>query len=382
MSLAENPRTPFALFRRAVLVALATRGWVFLVLAGGAQFFAGGAPRSIDAWHGLLSRADAGWYHDLARYGYKFEEIAPRDAPGTSNLAFSPAYPWLMKNVARLTRADPFWTGVVLSNVMFLAAAPLLAAWLTGRGVSERTALFAVAGLGLAPAAIAFSSVFTESQFVLLTVLACWALDRERYWLAGFAAALLSATRPNGVFLVVYFAVWFLARHRTACLAAAWREPRELLPLALAPLGLFAHQAWCFQMTGDAYAVAHTVEAGWLRVAFQPVWKNFAGGFSGGGWRDRVWLGCVVLALFSLWPLVRRRWWDAAAFTLFMALFFLSNLPFSSLHRYVTALVPVWAGMALWCERPRWLSWVWLAVLGAALAAWGVAWATLEMIAV
>jgi Gpi18-like mannosyltransferase len=97
-----------------------------------------------------------------------------------------------------------------------------------------RVAGLTVALLAFAPMAFTFSAVYTEGLFLLITAGAFLAARTDRWALAGALAMAASATRPNGLLLVVPLAL--LALHQGAGRRAGW--------LALAPLGVIAFSVY------------------------------------------------------------------------------------------------------------------------------------------
>src|SRR5262249_41003882 len=73
---------------------------------------------------------DAGWYYQIARYGYRFVENGPPvgfDKPG--KIAYFPLYPLLMGSIGRLfghTAADFYLAGILVSWTAFALAMVVL----------------------------------------------------------------------------------------------------------------------------------------------------------------------------------------------------------------------------------------------------------------
>lgn len=216
---------PFALSRLLLLFV----GWSARLFPGVADNpLAPGTPspaRLLEIW----TRWDAFWYLRLIREGYT---LPPQ---GFSPTAFFPLYPAIVKYVA-------FWvgpggyaetavliTGVILSNLFFLAALLLLfrlTRLKTGDGVvAYRAALYAC----VAPFSLIFSSFYPEALFLLLTVGAFYAAERGRWGWVALAAFLAALTRSTGVLLalpllLIWWGQWLRdgakARHALAPLAA------------------------------------------------------------------------------------------------------------------------------------------------------------------
>jgi hypothetical protein len=267
----------------------------------------------------------------------------------------SPATVWLFKAVTGL---PTLIAGFLLSNG-FVAAAALLSRPLFG-GNNRAYWLF-VLTLLVGPFSFFFSTLYSESLFILLTVAVLVALQRSNYLAAGIAGALLSATRPTGVLIV--FAILtqiFLDHRRAGGSFAAFprrviRDPEAMLALFVAPLGLFAYMAYLHLHVGDALAFAR-VQVGWGRELDNPIdtlLRVFAGELSV-NYRSLVdysWAFAALVGLaLSVALVVRGR----IAAGVFCALCITVSLAtgITSMVRFVAGLVPL--GMAVTELAAKW----------------------------
>ena len=110
-----------------------------------------------------FTRYDSGWYYGIAARGYQWVE------GGRNNLAFFPAYPWLMGVVGRLlggTQADFYFAGIVVSWVSSVAAAGFVYA--TARlDLPPDRAWDAALLTFVFPFAFFFGVVYSEALFLL-----------------------------------------------------------------------------------------------------------------------------------------------------------------------------------------------------------------------
>jgi len=178
---------------------------------------------------------DAGWYLRIAGNGSQmgYSRYTAEAHHHFSAFAFFPLYPLLVRAAAVLVPgaldsipvsggggtppASLVLAGLVVANLAFvlaLIALYLLAESRAGPGAARRTVLL----LCLFPTTIFFSAPYSESLFFLWLVLFFLCLDRRRWWLAGLCGLLASATRSNGVFLVIPY------------LVAAWQDPHPQGP--------------------------------------------------------------------------------------------------------------------------------------------------------
>jgi hypothetical protein len=215
-----------------------------------------GAPEASDTLSGLLltpaTRWDAGWYLSIALNGY-------HDVPGYksgASTAFFPLYPLFIRAVGEpidalgLPRDYSFkLAGLFVSLAAFIVALYLLHR-LTELELGPRAADNAVALLALFPMSLYFSAIYPESLFLALSVGCLYSARRGWWWRAAALGALASATRSQGLLLLLPLAIMLWYRPRTdrypvspqpASVGARYRpNARAAASLLLVPLGLVA----------------------------------------------------------------------------------------------------------------------------------------------
>jgi hypothetical protein len=300
-----------------------------------------------------LERWDGLWYLRIATAGY-------RETDGSA--AFFPLYPLLVRAAAPLLGGHPLAAALVLSHGATLAALLLLHRTVAadfGEGPARRAVLY----LALFPTSFFLYAPYAES-LLLLTSIAAMSFARQHRWaLAGGAAALASATKAAGLVLLLPLAV--------EALGALRRRPRErrfaaLLPplaaVAAAPLGAGLYLLyWHLRFAAALAPVAQ--QALWLRTPTWPwdtlqdatvaAWASM--GTFPGGYHLIDWLiVCPMLAL-ALWatprlPLPQRLYvWGGLLPPL---VFVFPGRPLMSLPRFLLALWPLFAALALLVVRP------------------------------
>jgi hypothetical protein len=349
------------------LLGTALRYGAFLLVRGG----------DFSSFLDAMCQFDCGWYRGLALNGYA-TEIATSNWAGQTNWAFFPAYPLLAGTVTRLTGFSWTLAAGLVSTVALLAAAALSAPVFG----SNRRAFWLFAFLLLVgPFGWFATATYSESLFILLTVLGFLALHRSGYVAAGFWGALLSATRVTGVLFAVAIAVQAAVDYRRS--GTSWQElPRRLLTdrrlwlsLLLVPLGLLAYMVYLRFTVGDGLAFAR-IQQTWFRSLQNPfaVWW----GVVSNGWPFKPGWGLLnTLALFvalATWLIIGM----ARAGRVAMAAFCLAALLLSvgsglgSSLRFIGGLAPVTIFLAEALASRRWLTWATIPVglvLGAAFAA-------------
>ena len=295
-----------------------------------------------NGWSSLACRWDCIWYLSIAEKGYS--PLAFEVDPNQTNFAFFPLYPLLVRLAAPLFAGNAIAAAIVLSNTCAFAALLYIFRYARLVGLDRGTALLAVALLCSLPQTFTFSVVLSEGLFLLLLAAATYHLRAGQYLAAGIAAALLSATRAPGILFVLLAAAWLIGQVGVANLLRPWRRPDLLVPLALAPLGLFVFWAYCFTSTGDAFAQVSTARHGW-DWAFSPPWTNLPIMFRSGGVPLLVASSGLVAMACSL-LLLRMGLLPEFVYCAGSILLVLSGEGTSSVFRYWLVLFPIWIAVA------------------------------------
>jgi len=352
-------------YARILLIFLASR--LMLTVIGVLTLANFGDPPTQDHWldwdklpH-LYARWDSNWYLSIIDSGYSRVEVA--EQAGATNFAFFPLYPLLVIAAQKMWGVSAITAGVLVSNLAFIAALLLIFEYVQAIRLSRRVGIMAVLLLCFVPQGFIFSALYTESTFLLLLVAAMYALRHRFYLISGLCAALLSATRANGVFFVVFAAIWLLRQHGLRPLLYPWRHPEPLLPIALAPLGLVIFWWFCFLTTGDAFAQASTAWHGWGWQTDLP-WRNLANHLSSTNLNAQFW-AISSLVVFSLsFTLLRLKLYEEFIFCLSIMLLYWSGVLPNSLLRYSIVLFPVFIGISSALENHPFLFWLWLSLCG------------------
>jgi len=153
-------------------------------------------PLHAEVLHGLLKRVLEPWAH---WDGVWFIRIAA-DGYGAhaQSQAFFPLYALLVRGVALLTGHYYVVAGLVVSLVCYAGAMVVLFR-LARELLGPRVALWSVVFISFFPTALFFQAVYSESLFLLLTLLSFWWARRGRWALAGVAGLLAVLTRSTNV---------------------------------------------------------------------------------------------------------------------------------------------------------------------------------------
>jgi len=291
-------------------------------------------------WHNAvdgMARWDAGWFVRIADEGYGTDD---------ASAAFFPGYPTLIHVVDVILPLGALGSALLVSNAAFFAALLVLYR-LTTLEYDEATARRAIVLLACFPTSFFFLAPYSESLFLLLTLL-CFLAARTGRWVAvvatGFAAA---ATRSVGIALTpALLPVALHDERRRRAMAAC------LAPL-LAPL---LYGLWWYRQVGNAMEPLRA-QGSWHRTLQIPiVTLGHALSFGLKGLSDptgRYWTSDLVLSLLILVPLIL--WWRVLrppylVFVLLGVLIPLSyplpGRPLLSLPRFLVVLFPAFWTMA------------------------------------
>lgn len=263
--------------------------------------------RALGSW-------DGGWYVRIAELGYP--QSAGFGKP-RADFAFFPLFPLSIRTVSNLTGLSPTVSGIVLSMLFGAVATALL--WLLARNLGGADmADRAVALFSFFPGSIVLSMAYAESMMIALALVCLLALFARRWEVAGLAAGLATATRPNAVAL---------------CFCCAWaagvavrkrREWRALVAPALSVTGVLAFFGFLWARTGNAFLWFDVQRRTWSeRVdfgagSFRRLQNALADPFDLHQPRDMnalvatLGLFFVVFALYALW-----RWRPPAILTVY-----------------------------------------------------------------
>jgi hypothetical protein len=233
-----------------------------------------------DALH-VFANWDGKWYLSIVQRGYAYDATKP------SNVAFFPAYPLLAWGVARATGVGPVVSLLIISHASLIAAFVLTLAYVRVRFPDDKRELgeYVLLSLGLFPTALFFRMAYSESLFVLLSVLCLYGMERR--WSLLIVAALVglaTAARPVGLALLPPFVlhVW----HRSASgkqfgIRLAWLLPLSVWGIA----GYIGYQWLAFgeplafmktQANWRVYRPSSLSEKAIALATLKPIWGIFS----------------------------------------------------------------------------------------------------------
>ena len=206
---------------------LITRFAIFLITYYGLTMFKPGAGVFPDnLWLEGFTRWDGEHYVNLALNGYF-----------TGGTPWFPVYPFLIRIFSYLF-GDPYFAGIIVSNLSFLAALIYLYKLVKlkyGEESSWRTILY----LAVFPTTFFFCSVLSESTFLMLSVMAFYYAEKGKWCWSGFCGFLCVLTRSMGILITLPLLLIYLARKKFDLK----QIKIDILPLLLIPLGVLVFMA-------------------------------------------------------------------------------------------------------------------------------------------
>ena len=259
----------------AGLIFILTRLIALLGAYPGVTSLIAAEPQRNKGWLAELALMwDAAWYAGIAQNSYSHDA----SAPGGTNVAFAPLYPFLMKAISVVlkwitlgwnwgneTYGSLIAAGLLVSNVSFFVALALLIRLLSPRLGRSGAALVAL-GLASLPISFFFSAIYTEGLFLAM-VLGAFAVARSDWdhkWLcAGLLGMLAALDKFAGLLLFPTLAVEYMSQ-----VGWQWRKIRlDSIWLALTPLGTAMYVGYLWWRFGTPLVLSSSMAKGWNHKA-------------------------------------------------------------------------------------------------------------------
>jgi hypothetical protein len=334
---------------RSKFLAFVTCSWLLLVVI----IFALAQKLFNDVWPlgQTFIRWDAGWYYSIAEGGYYTGYLH-----GQANQVFFPLYPILIAIVQRCTHLPAVAVGVSMSLIAFVASLIIFYDLVAVR-YGEPIARWATVLLAFNPFALFFSLMYTESLFLLLSLLVFWLIQKNQWWWAALVAGVATATRASGVFLgLIVVAQWAWSqqeqRNHASKRFTQLSEFAALTILSLSGLVLFC--TYLQYHNHDALAFVH-LQRYWGRPGISnllPEWNNVTAQIREHvkGYFDLLpyilWYGATFIGIIGGILLIKQRDYWFALYVALSLLLPLSSGTVGSMDRYVMVLFPLYIAFA------------------------------------
>jgi len=292
-------------------------------------------------WLDIWSVWDSGWYLDIAENGYSpvlNSDLPKKTVSGQSNIGFFPFYPILIKLTSYLT-GDFHTSGILISNISLLVSGYFLYRVVSldfKKDLAKRSVIF----LFLFPTSFVLSGIFSESVFLLLSILIFYTAKKNMWFQSGILGLLLTITRPTGVLILVPIVYLYLVQNR-------FKINKSVLYFLFYPLGLMLFSVYLYLILGDFFAYFHSKTNYWGFVVSDPF--SVIINFLTYSFNTAVIGVFIVLTLALIVFLFRKRYISYALFSLSIILIALLNGPESALGipRMSCAVFPLYISLAM-----------------------------------
>jgi len=293
------------------------------------------SPESPKGFVNLHARWDSEFYIDIAQNGYSCASQT------LCNSVFFPFYPFLIKIFSFLPSIDFYLAGFLISNLsLFLAVIAFYNLLLLK--YSPQIAKKGIWFLLIFPTSFFFTAIYTESLFLLLSILCFYFTFKGKWKTAGLMGLLASFTRITG-FLLFFPMIWeFFRKKKRLSFEISW--------LGLSLLGPIAFFSYHWQKFGDFF-LFFKVEKLWGRSLFTLNWDHFqllADPAKVNLFLDSLILVFVLIGIIFVWKRIRK------SYALYMGLTLAAPLAtgtLMSINRYVLVLFPFYILTAVWAEK-------------------------------
>ena len=285
---------------------------------------------------------DSVWYEGIAVHGYS----SVANYAGHVNYVFFPLLPLIVGVLSALTHISVIWMGQIFCQCCFGVALWLFYQVLQLR-INENAARLGVLLLAFSPFNIYFSSFYTESLFLVLSLGVWFAAYRGQWLVVGVLAALLSATRPNGVMMLVPLLYFIYQAFQNKALKPS------MFFVALAPLGLLSYMLFLHIHFGGAFVFLHSEQVSWHRSGWVLAPAVFVSQLLFNIMVFPYDTVVFLIAVFLIWSLLQKHYRSEALYFFMMLLPAVASGSFMSLGRFSGALFAFYFALVLLLqERP------------------------------
>ncbi|MFT4656108.1 MAG: hypothetical protein ACI8V4_000268 [Ilumatobacter sp.] len=300
----------------------------------------------------VLTSWDGRWYLELVRLGYPssipdnitYEQLEAR-------AAFFPMYPGAVRVVDSVLPGGDTLAALLL-NFVLGGIAVVLVGMLARRAFSTTVAARSMVLFAVFPGSFVLSFAYSEALFIVFAAACLLLLFDEQWLIAGFAAALATATRPNGVAIV-------LACFVAAVLAVKTnRQWSALLSVLLAPIGFIGFQLYVDDAAGERGAWFRVQREAWSEgTSFGATAVTDTYGFLTGPF-DSPADALTFLSLFALGIMVFAAWkkrlplpWIAYSVVIIALMLIPETV--TARPRFVFTAFPLLIAVAAWWPEPK-----------------------------
>jgi len=163
-------------------------------------------------WINLWDHWDSGIYKTIAQSSYNFINIKLDNWAFLSH--FPPLYPLIIFVASKIFNTSLINTGVLISFLSIIAASVMLYKLAILEFKNEKIAWLSVIFLNLYPTSYFTISIYSESLFLLLTIMSFYCLKKESYFGSGLTAMGAILTRLVGIVFLPIYALYLFHNYR------------------------------------------------------------------------------------------------------------------------------------------------------------------------
>jgi Gpi18-like mannosyltransferase len=282
-------------------------------------------------------------------------------------VAFFPLYPMLMRAASIPLGGNLILTGFMISNLAFFGGLIFLYL-LTELEFDSDSAKHATVYLAFFPASFFFSSVYTESLFLLLSVATMY-FAREQKWMTATIFGILTAATRNLGILMWALVLWEWLRVQGWTMTTIHKKETwtnlfqglkqhwfELIVISLIPLGMLAYIFFLQHNFERPLAFIETQSA-WMQEKSTPITvitkglAKLATTELNKGWMTLMWNMVTRLGFLALVPFIWFKLGEGYAIYVLILLVAPTNTGTGSLMRYMLAAFPAFMLLGWWGRR-------------------------------
>lgn len=270
------------------------------------------------------------------------------------NAGFFPLFPMLIKILslnASAFSALQFFVALILSSLLFLFALVMFYKLLK-LDFNHNSAISAIIMLLVFPTSFFFAAVYSESLFLLLTVLSFYFARKGDWFLSSIFSSLLTATRIVGIAIIPALFLEFYLQKKTLL-------NKKIISLFVTPLGILGYSLFSYSQWGTplqflkAQGMLHNSRSVDQIILFpQTVFRYFkilsTVKITYEWWIAMLEISVFFFALSMLFYAWRKK--VRISYLIFSVLAFLiptQSGTFSGMPRYVLLLFPMFIGLSL-----------------------------------
>lgn len=273
--------------------------------------------------------------------GWQYISISQNDFEHEYQYAFFPLLPKLIGIFSDTFDLNPVATGIILAN-LFLLLAILYLYKLLSIDYGENVALKTIFLLLIFPGSFFFGMIYTESLFLLLSVLCFYCLRKEKFLPLFIFGFLIALTRNLGVLISLPLLYAYLNTHK--------KLKPSIIALGGPAIALGGWMTYLHYATGDFLKFISAQKLFFRETSaniFQNFWKNLVETIHYASFMNVLEILSVVLAIsLIVLAMVKKEKKEYLIWSILLILPPLTQNLYDSINRYVIVIFPLFLYLA------------------------------------